>query len=195
MRAIWHESHVSSKLRLRITIFRAFNLLIMIAFANYHMKISGYGSGLAYKIVAILITLYLSYLSLHLLHYPVRRHYGKTKNIENNIQIIDTYNSRLINVFVSIFLIVLVSIIRILGFDTLLEAGGAIGIVGVFLALTQNSWAPDMFSGLIILNSRMVEVGDVIEFNEGDNSLGVVYKTKIFHTEILNLVNNHRIMI
>jgi len=88
-----------------------------------------------------------------------------------------------------------VSIIRVLGFDSLLEAGGAIGIVGVFLALTQNAWAPDMFSGLIILNSGMVEVGAVIEFSEGEKTLGVVYKTKVFHTEILNLINNHRIMI
>jgi small-conductance mechanosensitive channel len=76
-----------------------------------------------------------------------------------------------------------------------LEAGGVIGFIGVFLALTQAAWAPDMFSGLIILNSKMVEVGDVIELNEGDNSLGVVYKTKVFHTELLNLINNHRIMI
>ena len=41
----------------------------------------------------------------------------------------------------------------------------------------------------------MAEVGDVIEFNDGHSSLGVIYKTKVFHTEILNLVNNHRIMI
>ena len=27
------------------------------------------------------------------------------------------------------------------------------------------------------------------------NNIGVIYKTKLFHTEILNIVNNHRIMI
>jgi len=41
----------------------------------------------------------------------------------------------------------------------------------------------------------MAEVGDVIEFNDGHKSLGIIHKTKVFHTEILNLVNNHRIMI
>ncbi|MFK5891956.1 MAG: mechanosensitive ion channel family protein [Pseudomonadota bacterium] len=76
----------------------------------------------------------------------------------------------------------------------MLHAGGAIGIVGVFLALTQNAWAPDIISGLIFLHSRMIEEGDVIELNDNGVFIGVVFKTKIFHTEVLNLVNNHRVM-
>ncbi|NOX42355.1 MAG: mechanosensitive ion channel family protein [Gammaproteobacteria bacterium] len=153
--------------------------------------------GLGYTVMAIIVVLYLSYAGLHLLQYFIRRRYGKTREIEGVSQPIETYNSRLFSIFASafVFIIAFVSIIRFLGFDSLLEVGGAVGIVGVFLALTQNTWAPDMFSGLIILNSSMVEVGDVIEFNDGDRTLGVVYKTKVFHTEILNLINNHRIMI
>jgi len=65
-------------------------------------------------------------------------------------------------------------------------------VLGVFLALTQASWAPDVISGLIILNSDMFEEGDIVEI---DGIFGRVYRTKLFHTEIINLKNNHRIML
>ena len=201
LKVIYHEAETSSQFKMRVNIFRLFNLLIIIAFTVYHMPLSvspdTTDKGVAYKIVTITITLYLSYVGLHVMQYFIRLRYGKSREIDGRKQVIETYNSRLFNIFagVFVFVIALVSIIRILGYDSLLEAGGAIGLVGVFLALTQNAWAPDVFSGLIILNSGMVEVGDVIEFNDADKTLGMVYKTKVFHTEILNLVNNHRIMI
>ena len=77
-----------------------------------------------------------------------------------------------------------------------LEAGGALGIIGLFLAMTQASWAPDVISGLIILNSRLCEEGDVIQFNmDGSTVVASIFKTKLFHTECLDLANNHRLMI
>ena len=197
MSAIYHEPQNTTSFKLRVSIFRAFNLLIIIAFTYYHLYSTESNNGPGYKVVAITVILYLSYVVSHLLQFYIRKKYGKSREIEGIGQPVETYNSRLFSIFATVIIVVIafVSIIRVLGFDSLLEAGGAIGIVGVFLALTQNAWAPDMFSGLIILNSGMVEVGDVIEFNEGEKSLGVVYKTKVFHTEILNLINNHRIMI
>lgn len=197
MRAIYHEPETSPQFKFRVNIFRVFNFLIIIAFTYYHLYSTESSKSLGFKVVAIVVILYLSYAGLHLLQFLIRKKYGKTREIEGVGQPVETYNSRLFSIFATMFVFVIafISIIRIMGFDSLLEAGGAIGIVGVFLALTQNAWAPDMFSGLIILNSGMVEVGDVVEFNEGDKSLGVVYKTKVFHTEILNLINNHRIMI
>jgi small-conductance mechanosensitive channel len=87
-------------------------------------------------------------------------------------------------------------VVRILGFESLLEAGGVIGFIGVLLALTQGAWAPDIISGLIILNSRLMEEGDVVEFWDGtDKIIGIVFKTKVFHTEILDLADNHRTMV
>jgi small-conductance mechanosensitive channel len=41
----------------------------------------------------------------------------------------------------------------------------------------------------------MFSEGDVIQFKDGEQIYGLVYKTKVFHTVILNIVNNHRIMI
>ena len=194
---IYHEPESSPGFRKRLIVFRIFNGVIIASFILSRL-FENYGqSHLGYTIVSILGVLYLSYAVLHLLHYWVRIKYGKQKEFEGESQVTDTYNSRLINIFITVVvsIIALLSIVRLLGFDTLLEAGGAIGIIGVFLALTQGAWAPDIISGLVILNSKMMDVGDVIEFNDGDKTLGVVYKTRIFYTEILNLNNNHRIMI
>ena len=69
------------------------------------------------------------------------------------------------------FVMGLIACVRILGFDSLLEAGGLLGVMGVFLALTQASWAPDIISGLVILNSRMVEEGDVLQLGDDESPL------------------------
>lgn len=193
----YHHPVDASRFKLGVTIFRVCNLLVIIAFAYYHYSDNVHIQGVAFKSIAVSMVIYISYAVSHFLQYYIRLRYGKSKDIDGKPQYYETYNSRLLSIFASIFVFIVafVSIIQIVEFESLLQAGGAIGVIGVFFALTQAAWAPDLFSGLIILNSGMVEVGDVIEFNEGDKSLGVVYKTKVFHTEILNLINNHRIMI
>ena len=196
MRVVYHEPEDSKQFRLRVNIFRLFNLLIILLFTYYHLRMPLDDKGWAFKALTIIVVLYFSYMALHILHYAVRKRYGKKREVEGQMHVVETYNSRLLNIFASIFIFImaLIAVVRVLGFDSLLEAGGVIGFIGVFLALTQSAWAPDMFSGLIILNSGMVEVGDVIEL-DGSKTISVVYKTKVFHTELLNLVNNHRIMI
>ncbi len=49
---------------------------------------------------------------------------------------------------------------------------------------------------LIILNSRFIREGDVVEVDEGPQRfVGFVFRIKMFHTEFLDVANNHRIMI
>ncbi len=194
---IYHEPEESEGFRKRVNVFRAFNGVIIVSFIASRLIDDNSDSNPAYVLFSVLVVLYLSYAGLHLFNYWVRIRYGKQREIDGVAQLVDTYNSRLVSIFATIiiFIIALISIVRVLGFESLLEAGGAIGIVGVFLALTQGAWAPDIISGLVILNSKMMDVGDVVEFNDGEKTLGIVYKTRIFYTEILNLTNNHRIMI
>jgi len=184
----------------KIMIFRALNLLIMLAY-GYFKFFQGDKSletkSLGFNILAVLAIIYFSYLAMHLAHAFLVRQYGKEREINGKKRFSSTYQTRLLSIFSSIFIgiIALLSIIRLLGFDSVLEAGGVLGIIGVFLALTSSIWAPDIFHGLIILNSDMFSEGDVIQFNDGDKIYGLVYKTKVFHTVILNIPNNHRIMI
>ncbi len=152
---------------------------------------------LGFNILAVLAIIYFAYLAMHLAHAFLVRQYGKEREVSGKKRFTSTYQTRLLSIFSSVFIgiVALLSIVRLLGFDSVLEAGGVIGIIGVFLALTSSIWAPDIFHGLIILNSDMFSEGDVIQFKDGEQIYGLVYKTKVFHTVILNLVNNHRIMI
>lgn len=194
---VYHDDMTDRKRLNRVHVLRILNLFIIIAFTYYHTYLTAEEKGAGLKLVSILVTIYMGYLIAHISAFFIRQKYGRLREINGNKKIVETYNSRLLSLFSGtfIFIIALISVIQILEFDSLLEAGGVIGFIGVFFALTQNAWAPDIFSGLIILNSGMVEEGDVIELAEGADCLGVVFKTKMFHTEILNMVNNHRIMI
>jgi len=182
-----------------VMIFRALNLLIIVVYGYYLFYQSKEDQALGIKLVSVLAIIYLAYLLMHLMHLLILRQYGKIRKVEGKERQAPTHQTRLLSVFSSIFIavIALISTIHFLGLNSLLEAGGVIGFIGVFLALTSSIWAPDIFHGIIILNSDMLSEGDVIELQDAaDNPIiGVVYRTKMFHTVILNQVNNHRIMI
>lgn len=197
----YHEDRESNTFLYRKRIIRFINLLIFatIFYGYWRHSLSDQAEGGDWnlKLISSLVAIYSAYLANHIGQYFIREKFGKEREVQGEKKIIETYNTRTFSLMLLLFIVVisLISLIRILGFDSWLEAGGVIGFIGVFLALTQSSWAPDIFSGLIILNSGLVEEGDVVEIVGPDKVLGVVFKTKTFHTEILNLVNNHRIMI
>lgn len=188
---------LSSEITRKVMIFRALNLLFMITYGYYRFFQDKDSKNLILHILAVLAIIYFTYLAMHLAHIFLVRYYGKERKINGKNRYVASYQTRLLSFFTNTFIgvIALISIIRLLGFDSILEAGGVIGIIGVFLALTSSIWAPDIFHGLIILNSDMLSEGDVILFNDGEQIYGLVYKTKVFHTVILNIANNHRIMI
>jgi small-conductance mechanosensitive channel len=181
----------------RLHIFRAVNLLVLLFILFHNLFLPLAEHSWITRVLVSLLVLYLGYLGFHIVAYLIKKRFGRERELNGNQVVSETYNSRALSLIsaVSIFIVVLISVVRILGFDSLLEAGGVIGFIGVFLALTQGSWAPDIISGLIILNSRLIEEGDVIELREDGGIIGTVFKTKVFHTEVLNLVNNHRIML
>ncbi len=181
----------------KLHFFRAANVLVLllVLFSNAVLPVISH-SWMTRLLGAVLVA-FLGYLSAHVANYLIKRRFGRMREVDGVQTWTETYNVRVISLLSSvlIFVMVLIAEVRILGFDSLLEAGGVIGFVGVMLALTQGAWAPDIIGGLVILNSRLVEEGDVIEIHPGETIIGTVYKTKIFHTELLNLANNHRIMI
>lgn len=184
-----------SALRFRTNLLRGLNTVILLVYAYQYIYLPAEAAGSHFTLVSILAILYLTYFCNSLAQYFIRKHYGKSRKIGDKPHYIETYQSRLLSIVAAVLLTLacLISIIHQLRFDSLLEAGGVLGIFGVMLGLTQASWAPDIISGLIILNSDMFEEGDIVDLSDG--TIGRVYKTKLFHTEILNLSNNHRIMI
>ncbi len=148
------------------------------------------------RVLMVLLIIYLAYLFSYGIKHLIRHRFGTQHGQGAGPS--ENYHTRMFGLIsaVAISIIALVAIIRALGFETWLEAGGVLGVIGVMIAMTQGAWAPDLISGLVILNSKLVEEGDVIEFHDGqDKIIGVVFRTKVFYTEILHLVNNHRIML
>ncbi len=180
---------------MHVYLLRGLNIVILCVYGYVYLYKPTDGASGGVKILGILAVLYLANISNFLLQYLIHKHYGKAREIGDRTLYVETYQTRLLSILTAVIIsiIAIVSIVHLMGFDSLLEAGGVIGIIGVFMGLTQSSWAPDIISGLIILNSDMLEEGDIIETDDG--ILGRVYKTKLFHTEILNISNNHRIMI
>ncbi len=183
-------------LEARVTMMRALNLLIIGA-VLLNILLSPRYEGLA-NITQSLIVIYFAMVFTQVINFFVRLRFGKKRIHNDRTTISDTYASRGLSLFVAVIIAVvaIVSCLRILGLNSLLEAGGAIGIIGLLLAMTQASWAPDIVSGLIILNSRLCEEGDVVQFKvDGQTVYSSIFKTKLFHTECLDLTNNHRLMI
>ena len=180
--------------QLRYNLVRATNIFILIAYGYHAVYRNEELTGAGIKVVSIIAILYFTYFCNYFLQYLVRKHYGKVREIGEKKLYIETYQSRLFSLLsiITLTILALIAVIRVLGFESLLEAGGILGVLGVFLALTQAAWAPDVISGLIILNSDMFEEGDIVEI---ESIFGRVYRTKLFHTEIINLRNNHRIML
>ncbi len=183
----------------RINTLRVLNLLVaLILIIGLLSGNSLSANNLVLKLLLALMIVYFSILLTHFGSKLIRKRYGRRVQSQDAERIADTYASRALSISAGVFIsiVALISIIRLFGFENLLEAGGVIGFIGVFLALTQAAWAPDIIGGLVILNTRMFEERDVIRLDIGNQEMiARVYRTRAFHTELLNLIDNHRVMI
>ncbi|MGI9292868.1 MAG: hypothetical protein ACR2PS_02715 [Pseudomonadales bacterium] len=182
----------------QLNVFRMVNVLIIVLVLANNWWLPKVESSWLTKLISSLFLSYLFVLVYKVVRFFVLLRYGKHRNLETTATITETYSSRALSLIAGMimFIVWLLSIIQVLEFNTLLQASGVIGFVGVMLGLTQGSWAPDIISGLIVLNSDMVEEGDVLELETNGQTLyAAVFKTKMFHTELLDISNNHRIMI
>ena len=83
------------------------------------------------------------------------------------------------------------ALIVIWGANSLLETTGIFGILMAFLAFTSSVWAPDIISGLIILNSQSIEDGDVIII-DGHRNEYVISRVTLIYVILYDIRNNHR---
>ncbi len=183
----------------RLNAFRGLNVLMLLTVGTGVVLGHDAGErGWLLKLVLILATVWCFYLALQLAGYGLRQRYGVRRKVDGKEVLSDSWTSRLLYLLVCGFLSVLclVAAIQIAGFNSLLQTTGVLGFLGVFLALTQSSWLPDLAAGLVLLNGRMLEEGDVVQLRFGETrSTCAVHKTKFFHTELLDIADNHRIMV
>ncbi len=185
------------RFRGRLNLFRLACVLALVILLIRAVAHPGAESLWFTRLLGVLLIVYLAYLAFYLASRLILRRYGRERQREEETVYVETYNSRLLTVLAGIVIAVvaLVAVIRVLGFSTWLEAGGVLGVLGVMLALTQASWVPDLVSGLVILNSRLVEEGDVVQLGPDPDEIFMVFRTRVFFTELLHLASNHRILI
>ena len=145
------------KFRGRLNLFRLACLMALILLLSGGVARSEAESPWFTRLLGLLLVVYSAYLVFYLLSRLILRRFGRERQRNEQTVYVETYSSRLLTIIAGVVIVVvtLVAIIRILGYSTLLEAGGVLGVLGVMLALTQGSWVPDLVGGLVILNSRL----------------------------------------
>jgi len=190
------ESGEQNKTTLRI--FRSVNVIILVLhLLDFSvLRFSDHYEHAFIKLGLSLAAIYTSLYLYKLCEFFSRKRFGNERNIDEKKIFLDTYSSRLVDLLCLIFIIILLlyTLIKIWGADSMLETTGIFGIVAAFLAFTSSTWAPDIISGLIILNSRMLEDGDVVVV-DGYPDEYVINKVSLIYIVLYDIRNNHRTLI
>ncbi|MEH6558469.1 MAG: mechanosensitive ion channel family protein [Oceanicoccus sp.] len=192
------ESGKESESDARITILRSLNLLVLVLQAINIIMIGADSDYENYFIKAglTLMAIYAGLLAYSISSYFLRKKFGTEKEFDDHIVFIETYSSRLVDLMLLVFSVIatIYFMIIIWGANSLLETTGIFGIIAAFLAFTSNIWAPDIISGLIILNTQMLEDGDVVVI-DGYNDEYVINKVTFVYVILYDIRNNHRTLI
>ncbi len=188
----------TSSTLLKMKAFRSLNFLVIILMLadlfllRFHQNYEQLFSKVGLSIFTIYSAVYLySLASFHAF-----KRFGAERTIDNRTVYTETYSTRIINLLLvacatfGMFYIV----IKIWGADSLLETTGLMGILVGFLAFTAPVWAPDIISGLIILNSQMLEDGDVVVIDDFPNEY-IIIKVSFVYVTLYDVRNNHRALI
>ena len=143
-----------------------------------------------------LVTVYISMLGYSFVRALTKRRFGREKTVDDKVSYAETYSSRLVDliILVIIWLTAIYVLIKIWGADSLLETTGVYGIIAAFLAFTSSIWAPDILSGLIILNSDTIEDGDVVVL-DGNPREYVISRITLIYMVLYDVRQNNRTII
>jgi hypothetical protein len=181
-----------------LRIFQALNILVLLlhimdlAFLRASNSYENYFINLGLSLMA----LYTGLFSYKLCSFLSRKRFGHEKVLDNKNIFLDTYSSRLVDIILLgiIAVTTIYAIIKIWGADSMLETTGIFGIVAALLAFTSNIWAPDIISGLIILNTQILEDGDVVKV-DGYPDEYIISKVTLVYVILYDIRNNHRTLI
>lgn len=193
----------------KIKIFQALNILVIvfhiIDFAlrrtfpvelNSAGEVVGGYEGYVINLGLSLMVIYAGVFLYSLAGTLSRKRFGKTRTLDSQTVYIETYNSRLVGLVMLgvIVLTVIYLLIKIWGADSLLETTGIFGIFIAFMAFTSGIWAPDIVSGLIILNSDILVDGDVVVI-DGHPDEFIIARVTLIYVVLYDIRNNHRTLL
>jgi small-conductance mechanosensitive channel len=183
---------------LRVRIFRTISLLVVVmqlidlVTLRLHQD---YERALLHMSVSLIVS-YIAIYLYSLATFLSSRRFGKQKTIDGKTVYVENYSTRIINLLLLglISFIVLYILIKIWGADSLLQTTGIIGIVVGFLALTSSIWGPDLIAGLTILNSQMLEDGDVVIISGYPHEY-IISRISLAYVVLYDVRSNHRTLV
>ena len=184
--------------KFQLSILRSVNMLFVL-FTILDFLISfvteaydNYFSGFAYTLIVV----YISAFIYNVISLISRKKFGREKEMDKKIVYVDTYNSRLIDIF-TIAIIIFIAvylIIKAWGLSSMLETTGLLGLMVAFLALTNSIWAPDPYYCMVILSSDMLEDGDVVHI-EGMPDDYIIARVTFIYTLLFNTRTNVKTLV
>ncbi len=182
----------------KVKIFRALNILVLLLHL-LDLILTGTASNYRHYFINLgysLMIIYAGMLAYSFLGSVSKRRFGRERMQDNKTVYSETYSTRLVNLvlLVLIALTTIYALIMIWGANSLLETTGIFGILMAFLAFTSSVWAPDIISGLIILNSQSLEDGDVVVI-EGHLNEYVISRVTLIYVVLYDIRNNHRTLV
>ena len=183
----------------KIRIFQALNLLVMLLqVIDFSLRQSGtgYEGGYFIKLGVSLMTIYGGVFLYSLSGTVSRKLFGRSRVVDNQTIYTETYNSRLVSIVLLsiIVLTVIYALINIWGANSLLETTGIFGIFLGFMAFTSSIWAPDIVSGMIILNSDILVDGDVVVVDGFEDEF-IIARVTLIYVVLYDIRNNHRTLL
>ncbi len=181
-----------------LKIFRYLNIAVLILHV-VDLALLRISSGYQHYFINVgfsLMAVYAALFVYSVLCYLSRKRFGIEKTIDEKVIFLDTYSSRLIGLlFLALTTVTTIyTLIKIWGADSMLETTGIFGIVAALIAFTSNIWAPDILGGLIILNTQMLEDGDVV-IVDGYEDEYIISKVSLVYVLLYDVCNNHRTLI
>ena len=179
----------------KIKIFRALNILVLLLHV-LDLVLTGANSNYRHYFINLgysLMIIYAGMIAYSFFGTLSKRRFGRERIVDQKKVYSETYSTRLVNLILLVLIIVttIYALILIWGANSLLETTGIFGILMAFLAFTSSVWAPDIISGLIILNSESIEDGDVVVI-DGHSNEYVISRVTLIYVILYDIRNNHR---
>ena len=146
-----------------------------------------------YKGALSILTIFVGIALCNLFNKWSKKRFGSERTIDGQVEIVATYYSRLTGLLFSIVMTIKVMyiLVKIWELNSLLETTGFVGIIAAFLVFTNSIWLPDIYYGLVILNSDMFVDGDAVRF-DNDGPIYVINRVSLIYTTLLNVENNNK---
>ncbi len=179
----------------KIKIFRALNIFVLLLHI-LDLVLSGTSSNYRHYFINLgysLMVIYAGMIAFSFLGTLSKKRFGRERMVDQKKIYSETYSTRLVNLILLVIIVVttIYALIMIWGANSLLETTGIFGLLMAFLAFTSSVWAPDIISGLIILNSESIEDGDVVVIDGHANEY-VISRVTLIYVILYDIRNNHR---